>query len=463
MLISIVMNFASSVSNTKIVIDDYHRNNGIYQNDDDFYFGNPNGNSGHGNNPIDNFGENFFDQNYFDGITGQIKPVSNANSNHVNMNALLFVESPLFNSIMSCITTIITVLLYSLNIGIATLYLRLSRNQYEGFSYELNNSFVVSFHNGYWKKVGVVLVKNILVYLYTLLLIVPGIIQGYKLYFVEFIMAENPKLSISQVNEISKKMTADHKTELFKLDLSFIGWHILVILTFGIAGIYVIPYVSATKALYYQNFKVRCMQEHRLTAIDFMSDEERRQNFNNYNYYGQANGYNPNYNGANQGQPNYYNANNPYARNPYQQGNYNSNMGYNGAQPNYQNPNMNYYGNMPNQNYQYPNMNVNNQQFNQATNPNYAQNGYTNASNGVYGAQAPTTPPNAQNGYNEQNNAPKACAVDNDIVNDEKVATDSVDNITNSDIVGSEVVEEINENTNANQMNEESKNADELN
>lgn len=471
------------------MIDNYHHSNdGYYQSDDD-YFGNSKGDFERGDNPIDRFGTDYFDENYFDGITGQIKTVDKP------LNAGVNIESPYFNGVFGSITTIISIFLCSLEIGIATLYLRLSRNEYDGFNREMQNSFVVSFHNGYGKKVGVVLVKRILIYLYTLLLIIPGIIEGYKLYFVEFIMAENPNLTISQVNEISKKMTANHKTELFKLDLSFIGWYILVIMTLGLANIYAMPYIYATKALYYQNFKARCMQEYKLSPLDFMSDEERRQNYNNFNNgnngnYGQPNYYNGNYNYAgyqgqpnyqgqqnyqaqpnyyngnnfagNQGQPNYYNANNTYAGNQAQQAYYNSNMGFNGAQPNYQNPNMNYNGNMPNQNYQYSNVNVNNQQFNQTTNPNYAQNGYANVSNGNYG----TTSPNAQSVPNQPNSEQygesKADAANNDGVSDEKPQNVSVDDVVNSDTVNNEVVEDLNQKPSAPQTEEVSKDADEL-
>lgn len=48
-----------------------------------------------------------------------------------------------------------------------------------------------------------------------------------------------------------------HKWELFVLQLSFIGWYLLVSITFGIASIYVVPYMSCTVANFYQRIKTQ--------------------------------------------------------------------------------------------------------------------------------------------------------------------------------------------------------------
>ena len=91
--------------------------------------------------------------------------------------------------------------------------------------------------------------------LWSLLLIVPGIIKGISYGFAPYILAENHNVGIMEAIEISKKITKGHKMELFVLGLSFILWGLLTAVTFGIAAVYVGPYVSATMANAYNELK----------------------------------------------------------------------------------------------------------------------------------------------------------------------------------------------------------------
>ena len=83
---------------------------------------------------------------------------------------------------------------------------------------------------------------------------------------VPYIIAENPAMSREEAFLISKKMMMGQKWEAFVLDLSFLGWRILEIATFGILGVfYVEPYIEATfselytfnRAMAYQNGYIR--------------------------------------------------------------------------------------------------------------------------------------------------------------------------------------------------------------
>lgn len=70
-----------------------------------------------------------------------------------------------------------------------------------------------------------------------------------------YILAENKgKPALECINE-SKQMTDGHKMDLFVLDLSFIGWILLGMITFGIAFIWIIPYMSTTSANVYRSLK----------------------------------------------------------------------------------------------------------------------------------------------------------------------------------------------------------------
>lgn len=92
-------------------------------------------------------------------------------------------------------------------------------------------------------------------FLWSLLFIVPGIIKGISYSMSMYILAENKGKSAHECINESMIMTDGHKKELFLLGLSFIGWILLGWLTFGIAYIWIIPYMSATYANAYEFLK----------------------------------------------------------------------------------------------------------------------------------------------------------------------------------------------------------------
>ncbi len=109
--------------------------------------------------------------------------------------------------------------------------------------------------NDLWSAFKVYILTSILTALWSLLLIVPGIIKSIEYSMAMYILAENPGKSARECLAESKAMTYGHRMELFILSLSFIGWIFLVGLTFGIAGIWVIPYMNATFANAYNSLK----------------------------------------------------------------------------------------------------------------------------------------------------------------------------------------------------------------
>lgn len=83
--------------------------------------------------------------------------------------------------------------------------------------------------------------------LWTLLLVIPGIVKTYSYFLVPYIISENPELTGEQAINKSRELMDGNKAELFLLDLSFFWWYVLVGITFGIAGVYVVPYVYTVK------------------------------------------------------------------------------------------------------------------------------------------------------------------------------------------------------------------------
>lgn len=99
--------------------------------------------------------------------------------------------------------------------------------------------------------VGTMFLKNLFLFLWTLLFIIPGIVKSYAYRMVPYILADNPNIGARRAIDLSNKMTYGHKWNMFVLDLSFIGWYLLGILVFFIGGIFVAPYRNATEAELY--------------------------------------------------------------------------------------------------------------------------------------------------------------------------------------------------------------------
>ena len=109
------------------------------------------------------------------------------------------------------------------------------------------------FRSGsYWNLVKIMFCKELFVLLWSLLLVIPGIIKSYEYYMIPYLLAEYPEMSMEEAFSRSREMMYGEKWNAFVLDLSFIPWFLLSGLTFGIVGIfYVNPYVNATRAEFY--------------------------------------------------------------------------------------------------------------------------------------------------------------------------------------------------------------------
>ncbi|MEZ4629000.1 MAG: DUF975 family protein, partial [Eubacteriales bacterium] len=87
--------------------------------------------------------------------------------------------------------------------------------------------------------------------LWSLLLIVPGIVAAYRYAMAPYLLAEYPELTPSEAIERSKQMMAGNKGRLFCLHFSFIGWFLLAALTWGIGFLFLAPYVKAAETAFY--------------------------------------------------------------------------------------------------------------------------------------------------------------------------------------------------------------------
>lgn len=112
------------------------------------------------------------------------------------------------------------------------------------------------FKGNYGKVVLTMFLKNLLQALGGILFVIPGIILGYSYRMVPFILAENPDMDATEVLKLSRSMMSGNKWKAFVLDLSFIGWILLSIVTCGLLAIfYTNPYMYATDAALYKAIK----------------------------------------------------------------------------------------------------------------------------------------------------------------------------------------------------------------
>lgn len=118
------------------------------------------------------------------------------------------------------------------------------------------------FKKGNWKNVAItMLLKNIYNLLWYLT-IIGGFIKSYEYRMIPYILADNPKIDRKEAFKLSKKMMKGNKWKTFVLDLSFILWNILSLITFGILNIlYVNPYKAATVTELYTTLKQNVNKE----------------------------------------------------------------------------------------------------------------------------------------------------------------------------------------------------------
>lgn len=121
-----------------------------------------------------------------------------------------------------------------------------------------NNSFSLGFGNWLHVVWGMVL-STIYIFLWTLLLVIPGIIKSYSYALTPYILVEHPEMSANEAIEESMRLMDGHKFDLFYLQLSFIGWAILSILSLGLGVFWLIPYQMTAQAAFYRDIKNEAM------------------------------------------------------------------------------------------------------------------------------------------------------------------------------------------------------------
>ena len=139
-----------------------------------------------------------------------------------------------------------------LYVGLAVYLLNIVETDSKGEKLEL-------LLEGFKKNVGNAIITYILtmlfIILWSLLLIIPGIIKALAYSQVFYILAEKPDMTPTEAIKKSQEMMKGHKMRLFLLMLSFLGWFILGALAFGVGIFFVLPYFQTTLANFYVDLR----------------------------------------------------------------------------------------------------------------------------------------------------------------------------------------------------------------
>lgn len=136
-----------------------------------------------------------------------------------------------------------------ISIGMAMIYLNVTKGK---------KPEVVDVFKGFdifGQSILLVILISVFTMLWSLLLVIPGIIKGLSYSMAPYVLAENPEMTALEALNRSKQIMSGHKMDLFVLYLSFIGWALLGCITFGLVYIYVGPYMQATTANFYNQIK----------------------------------------------------------------------------------------------------------------------------------------------------------------------------------------------------------------
>lgn len=111
--------------------------------------------------------------------------------------------------------------------------------------------------------------RTLYVVLWSLLLVIPGLVKSYSYAMTPFILADHPEMTASAAIDASKAMMDGHKMDLFLLQLTFIGWELLCGFTLGIGSLFLNPYRNAATAVFYENLQKSAQQTDYVPPVEF--------------------------------------------------------------------------------------------------------------------------------------------------------------------------------------------------
>lgn len=153
-----------------------------------------------------------------------------------------------------------------LYVGLSMFYLGVWRRQQPAFE------TLFSGFQRYTQTLVGILWMYLMTFLWSLLFIIPGIVKSLAYSMTPYLLADYPDIEARRAIKVSEAITMGHKAEVFVMYLSFIGWHILGGLTFGILEfLFVAPYQQISLAGLYEQLLADALEDGRITQADLGS------------------------------------------------------------------------------------------------------------------------------------------------------------------------------------------------
>ena len=153
------------------------------------------------------------------------------------------------------INLVLSIGVFPLSIGLVSYLINLIK----GNNPDLVSTVFSKYKEGYmWKIILVSILAELIIFGWSLVLIIPGIICAYKFAMTNYVLAEQTPEELENgeaAYKVSTKLMDGYKLDFFVFNLSFIGWFFLGSLTFGIAYIWVMPYYTTACVMYYEELK----------------------------------------------------------------------------------------------------------------------------------------------------------------------------------------------------------------
>lgn len=147
------------------------------------------------------------------------------------------------------VSWVFAIALYPIIYGSYATFLGMVRNEPVG----LKNVFQGFKETKYFKIIGAYLLTGIYILLWLFIFIIPAFIKSISYSQVYFVLKDNPELSPRAAITKSRQLINGYKWKYFLLQLSFIGWSILSILTLFIGFLWLVPYINASLAAFYDS------------------------------------------------------------------------------------------------------------------------------------------------------------------------------------------------------------------
>ena len=116
------------------------------------------------------------------------------------------------------------------------------------------------------------LLRSAYIFLWSLLLVFPGIYAAYGYAMTPYILMENPEMSANDAITKSKELMHGNRWRLFCLEISFIGWSFAALFTLGIGYLALKPYMEASFAAFYRE----------ITAEKYGREEKKEEFYEGY-------------------------------------------------------------------------------------------------------------------------------------------------------------------------------------